>query len=158
MAYSAVAVANAFIKRAKEGMIADLSPMKLQKLLFLAQSWHLKFKDGEPLLDDTFCRWQYGPVIPAVYHEFKQFGSRSVDRYGTFVGPGKGGGYQLLQPNVPESDHCSWGIIDEIISVYGGYSGVQLSALTHMPGSAWKETGGADGGPMTNDQLRAYIK
>jgi len=38
MAYSAMQVANAFIRR----QIPDLTPMKLQKLMFLAQSWYLK--------------------------------------------------------------------------------------------------------------------
>src|SRR5437667_252720 len=64
MAYSAMAVANAFIKRAKEKQLRDLSPMKLQKLLFFAQSWYLARND-EPLIDDFFCRWQYGPVVQA---------------------------------------------------------------------------------------------
>ncbi|MDZ5641674.1 hypothetical protein [Enterobacter sp. A103] len=34
MAYSAIAVANAFIEKANERGICDLSPMKLQKLVF----------------------------------------------------------------------------------------------------------------------------
>ena len=38
MAYSALAVANAFIERAKEGKLSGLTPMKLQKLLFYTQS------------------------------------------------------------------------------------------------------------------------
>lgn len=35
MAYSAVAVANAFIEKGMQGLIPDLSPMKVQKLLFI---------------------------------------------------------------------------------------------------------------------------
>jgi uncharacterized phage-associated protein len=34
MAYSTIAVANAFIERAKGAKITDLTPMKLQKLVF----------------------------------------------------------------------------------------------------------------------------
>lgn len=60
MTYSAMAVANAFIKRAKEGVLPELTAMKLQKLLYLLQSCHLA-RTKTPLLDDHFVRWQYGP-------------------------------------------------------------------------------------------------
>lgn len=35
MAYSAAAVANAFIEKALKGELKNLTPMKLQKLLFI---------------------------------------------------------------------------------------------------------------------------
>ncbi|ENO5268794.1 DUF4065 domain-containing protein, partial [Escherichia coli] len=73
MAYSAAAVANAFIDKAKRGEIKDLTPMKLQKLLFYTQSWHLKLFNGRPLFYDLFARWPYGPVIPHLYHMLKKY-------------------------------------------------------------------------------------
>ena len=79
MAYSAMQVANEFIKKAPEYEVMDLTPMKLQKLMFFAQSWHIK-ELGYPLFDDYFARWQYGPVIPSIYHEFKTFGSSHIDK------------------------------------------------------------------------------
>jgi Uncharacterized phage-associated protein len=51
MAYPTIAVANAFIERAMKGQLPDLDPMKLQKLMFYAQSWNLKIYN-EPLVDD----------------------------------------------------------------------------------------------------------
>ena len=72
MTYSAMAVANAFIKRSKEEEITNLTPMKLQRLMYYAQSWHLAIK-GEPLFDDFFARWPSGPVIPSLYHAFKYY-------------------------------------------------------------------------------------
>lgn len=51
MAYSATAVANAFIEKATKGELSELTPMKLQKLLFYVQSWHLRLYN-EPLIDD----------------------------------------------------------------------------------------------------------
>lgn len=62
MAYSATAVANAFIEKATKGELSELTPMKLQKLLFYVQSWHLRLYN-EPLIDDFFAKWRYGPVI-----------------------------------------------------------------------------------------------
>jgi uncharacterized phage-associated protein len=160
MSYSAMAVANAFIRRAMEGRIRDLSPMKLQKLMFYAQSWHLKVMN-EPLLDDTFCRWQYGPVIPSIYHDFKHYGSGSINGYGATLERGQYdaiGGFKIIQPSIPDEDQNSWALIDKIIETYAGFSGVQLSAFTHQPGTAWAETGDPDGGAITNEQLAQYIR
>ena len=152
MTYPTMAVANAFIKRAREGRLSDLSPMKLQKLLFFAQSWHLKWH-GEPLIDDIFCRWKYGPVIPAIYHEFKHYRNGDIDRYGSFVSP-----YGAIEPIVPDNDKQTWGVIDEVIRAYGSYTGSQLSSITHQDGSAWHKTGGADDGPISNNDLARYIR
>lgn len=77
MAYSAMQVANAFIQKAIDGQIATLTPMKLQKLMFFAQSWYIKnFRSR--LIDDNFMRWPYGPVIPSVYYEFKDNGGGEI--------------------------------------------------------------------------------
>ncbi len=156
MAYPTMAVANAFIKRAKEGRLRDLTPMKLQKLLFFAQSWHLKIKNNEALLDEYFCRWQYGPVIPSLYHEFKNYGSFPITDFGVYV-ERNGNDLNLIQPIIPDTDIHSWSLIDRIIEVYGPYNGAQLSNITHQPNTAWAKTGDPDGGVITNDQLAQYI-
>ena len=154
MAYSAMAVANAFIRRALEGKLDKLTPMKLQKMMFYAQSWHLALKK-EPLIDDFFCRWQYGPVIPSLYHEFKEYGAQPISAYGGYVVEDEG---ELLskRPIVGSHDADTWELIDKMIEVYGAYSGAQLSALTHEPGTAWS-AGPADGGPIVNELLSTCI-
>jgi uncharacterized phage-associated protein len=151
MAYPTMAVANSFIQRALEGALLNLSPMKLQKLLFFAQSWHLKWRN-EPLIDDVFFRWKYGPVIPSLYHEFKRFGPNNIDRFGTFVSP-----LGNIESFVPQDDAYTWHVIDLVIGSYGRLTGGQLSTLTHAEGSAWKVTGGADGGPIPNEELASRV-
>jgi uncharacterized phage-associated protein len=155
MAYSAMAVANAFVSRAKAGELRNLTPMKLQKLLFFAQSWHLARND-EPLVDEFFCRWQYGPVIPSLYHEFKEYGAAAISTYGGHIVE-RNGEMVKVRPIVSDSDVATWELIDEIISIYGAYSGSQLSAITHEKGSAWAETGTPDGDPISNADLAHYI-
>lgn len=128
MAYSAIQVANAFIHRAKNGKIADLTPMKLQKLMFFAQSWHIK-ETGYPLFDDFFSRWQYGPVIPSIYHEFKDFRDKPITTYGMDV--------YCNSTMIDDRDTASWALIDDMIKEYGNYTASQLSWMTHQPGTAW---------------------
>lgn len=154
MAYSAFAVANAFIERAQDKGLA-LSPMKLQKLMYYAQAWHLKVLNA-PLLDDNFCRWKYGPVIPAVYHEFKAYAYRPISSMATTRAK-DADGHRI--PTIPEEDKTAWSLIDAIITRYGHIDAQTLSAMTHRAGSAWeaglndKKT--ADGTVITHDQMRA---
>ncbi|MDK9607089.1 Panacea domain-containing protein [Lelliottia wanjuensis] len=148
MAYSAVAVANAFIERQQKGVLTDLTPMKLQKLMFYAQSWHLYLKNNEPLFDDFFSKWKHGPVIPSLYHEFKEYVADPIKSKARVAIPSG-----TAVPIVPDTDKETHAFIDKIIEVYGGYSGRQLSYMTHMPGTAWDLTPAA--GDAISNQLMA---
>lgn len=128
MIYPAIAIANAFIKKAMIGEIQNLTPMKLQKLMFFAQSWHCKLYAKE-LFDGAFERWQYGPVIPEIYHEFKSFGSREISRFGTDV--------WCQERTVDPNDSEVLSFLDKIIQTYGKYDGAELSWMTHQPQTAW---------------------
>ncbi|HAB65833.1 MAG TPA: hypothetical protein DCE23_00550 [Firmicutes bacterium] len=47
-------------------------PLKLQKLLYLAQGFSFAFYDRE-LFEDNIEAWVHGPVVPIVYHEYSSF-------------------------------------------------------------------------------------
>lgn len=152
MAYSAFAIANAFVHRAIQGHLPNLTPMKLQKLMYFAQAWHIKGTQGTPLLDDHFARWQYGPVIPAIYHEFKAFGYMPINRMATTLAT-NGDGYRLQHvPTVPFEDKSTWSLIDAIINRYGKFDGPTLSEMTHLSGSAWSKVA-PDGSVITAQEM-----
>ncbi|MEB0076823.1 DUF4065 domain-containing protein [Pseudomonas sp. CCI3.2] len=160
MAYSALAVANAFIEQGLRGKIPNLTPMKLQKLLFFAQSWHLRKKgESTPFFDDNFARWKYGPVIPSLYHELKTYGSRPVTSTLSNVDIDDCE-IVLVTPSIPSSDAAAHELVDQIISKYGRLSGTQLSYLTHEKGTAWElglVNGEADGSVITWGQMAQHI-
>ena len=50
----------------------SVSPLKLQKLLYYQQSWHLVyFGEENTLFAVAPHAWVNGPVYPAIYHEYK---------------------------------------------------------------------------------------
>ena len=55
-----------------------ISNLKMQKLLYYAQAWHLVHFD-QPLFNNSIEAWEFGPVVPSVYHEFKVFGSSPIE-------------------------------------------------------------------------------
>lgn len=126
MAYSAMQIANAFVQKAKAGQLDKLTPMKLQKLMFFAQSWYIRTY-RKKLIDDNFVRWQYGPVIPSIYYEFAQYGSNEITSPANDYR-----GEVKVELTASDND-----FIDEVIKVYGQFDGWKLSVMTHQPKTAW---------------------
>lgn len=56
-----------------------VSNLRLQKIMFMAQMFYMGEHDGERLFDASFEAWDYGPVIPQLYHKVKAFGSSPVE-------------------------------------------------------------------------------
>lgn len=74
--YDALTIAKWFVAFA-EADEADSSNLKIQKLLYYAQGHHLA-ETGERLFSDPIQAWSHGPVVPSIYHAFKQFRSGDV--------------------------------------------------------------------------------
>ncbi|MEB6354975.1 DUF4065 domain-containing protein [Klebsiella variicola] len=140
MAYPAIAVANAFIEKANEAGVTDLSQMKLQKLVFFAQSWSLRLYD-RPLVEDFFAKWPYGPVIPSLYHATKHYGSEHISSLISTLEFSDGGSSAVVTPTIGDIGEELSCLINNIIKVYGRMTAAALSRLTHLAGSAWSRAG-----------------
>lgn len=150
MAYSVNTVVNTLLDRANMCGISDMSPMKIQKLLYYAQAWYLKLNDGNPLIDEYFSRWDYGPVIPSLYHDLKANGYGCVtDKLGNvIVVDGK---FQYVSSTIEDPNIIAF--LDKILEVYGNYTAFQLSNMTHQQGTAWSDGGGPNGTPIVFDDM-----
>ena len=62
-------VADWFINRVDRDSGETITHLKLQKLLYFAQAWHLANK-GTELFEDEFQAWAHGPVARSVYDRF----------------------------------------------------------------------------------------
>lgn len=51
-----------------------ISNLKLQKVLYYVQSWHLVFFEKHPLFKDVPEAWVNGPVYREIYNEYKPYG------------------------------------------------------------------------------------
>ena len=142
MAYDAAAIANYFLSLAEqEGKTLD--PMKLQKLVYFAHGWHLALKQ-EPLIKERIEAWEYGPVIPTLYHQFKVFGNGPISSR-AMVTRFDAGRIALKTPSIEEHQDANTtlyakSLLNRIWEVYGNLSAIQLSNMTHEPGSPWEIT------------------
>jgi uncharacterized phage-associated protein len=145
MPYDPIAIANYFIDLAKS-KDDGVSPMKLQKLIFFAHGWYLALKHT-PLIDEQVEAWAFGPVIPKVYRVFRAYGDRPVTEKGMVFklrhapdGSKVGGRWSIPSlDDEPESASFTARVLDKIWEIYGRYSAIQLSNMTHQPGSPWDQ-------------------
>lgn len=132
----ALAIANYFIVR---GVEAECPPtqMKLQKLVYFAHGWHLALCD-EPLVEETFQAWKYGPVIPSLYLIFRDYGISPITKPGSIYLQTFDMEYADITPEINNLPRLK-PFLDKIQEVYGKWNGTQLSALTHMPDTPWSQ-------------------
>lgn len=127
MPTSSQVVANAFLDIARN-QGKRLTNMQLQKLVFLANGYTLALLN-RPLHSHDTHAWQWGPVIPRLYRSLQIYGSDFVTKHVRIPPDG-------AQPVEPEEQE----IIQAVWDAYGDHTGVELSAITHKPGTPWSET------------------
>ena len=129
-----LAVANFFLDAA-EDEAKELTQMQVLKLSYIAHGWHLGLY-GEPLFLDPVEAWDYGPVVPAIYREFWHFRKRPIDgRAREYFSVGEAEAWREPKPTEPPVlDH-----LNEVWDGYKGYTGLELSAMTHKPGTPWDQ-------------------
>ncbi len=117
----------------------NISNLKLQKLLYYAQGFHLAM-NAAPLFIEEIRAWQHGPVVPQLYRKYREFGATALPTPEGF--------------DPTEVDADAQEVIEEAYSVYGQYSAWGLRNLTHdeLP---WKDT--PTNGVIAHEAMRRYF-
>lgn len=121
----ASSVANRIIEQCHKKHNGDINLTKLQKLAYYVQGWHLAVF-GDTAFNDEIEAWQYGPVVPSLYHRFKYLSGVSIPEEHQYANAN----YEDL---TPEQIH----LIDQIVDAYGSNSAGKLVELTHKKGTPW---------------------
>jgi uncharacterized phage-associated protein len=120
--------------------VGTMTAMKLQKMVYYAQAWHLAWTE-KPLFADKIQAWRNGPVVPSLYEIHK--GCFKLDP-GYFVSKIKPKSLNSLSKDQKD-------IVDKIINFYGTKDPHWLSQLTHME-DPWKN---ARAKSVSSDQERS---
>ena len=131
MPFYAAQIANAFIHRGLDNDVI-IDPLKIQKLVYLAHGWHLAFLKT-PLIREDIEAWRYGPVVPDLYRQFRDFRYSTIDKEAPVPSD--------AQPLNSQAE----ALLAEVWLKYGNISGVELSVLSHEPGYAWDLTRRSNG-------------
>jgi uncharacterized phage-associated protein len=122
-----VAAVRASADDVAAAIVADIGPleaMKLQKLLYYSQAWHLAITN-EPLFDEDVEAWTYGPVVNRIWQGHRRM--RTVREW-------RAGQLDRLAGEARD-------IVALVCAEYGSRSGDELSLLTHGE-TPWREARG----------------
>lgn len=100
-----------------------VDPLKMMKLVYLCHGWSLSIS-SDNLINEEVEAWQYGPVISELYNRIRHFRASPITQVSC--------GAEILSQEQKQ-------MIKSVFDVYKNYSGLQLSEMTHRPGTPWSE-------------------
>ena len=131
---NARAVANFFLEKGvREGVPID--QLKLQKLVYYAFAWYIANYNSE-LFSEDICAWPHGPVVQELWREFKRFGRDSITTLATQLQVSPVGIMETVTPKIPQNPQVI-SLLDAVWKSYKGYTGIQLSNMTHATDEPW---------------------
>ena len=140
----AIDVANFFIDMANNDPDDCMTNLRVNKLLYFAQAWNL-VRNNKPLFEDEIQAWQYGPVVPNVYHTFKPCGRERI--------ASTSDDYSFSRLSCEEIM-----LLIDVMREYGRFSSPALVDMTHEAGSPWARVYDPNhNNSITNDSLFDYF-
>ena len=141
-------VANYYLRKENE---EEYTNLRLNKMIYIAFGWASVILDSF-IFDDRIEAWKYGPVIPAIYHEFKHFGSNIITTCKATVFNFEKGSYS---PEIRNDDIKE--ILNNVEKEYKDFATVQLIDITHRKGTPWFETYDEDyNNEINKDLIKQY--
>jgi uncharacterized phage-associated protein len=138
---SANDIASWFVRYAADDLGAPVDPMSLEKLIYYAQAFHLVLKN-EPLFPDEIQAWQWGPVIPLVYKNYTDYGSKPIlPVHQTIASLGK------------ELDR----FLAEIVGFFCRHTATNLSRATHLE-SPWADARDSSDNAISQLSLKLFYR
>lgn len=113
-------LALALLKKSDDGFIEYTSKLKLLKLLYYIQGYHLAMFNA-PLFNDKMEAWLHGPVVPSVYKWVKDMTDEKLQNQAM---DNEQIGALNLHPQQTK-------LISEVLNIYNKYSAYGLRDKTH---------------------------
>jgi len=108
----------------------NVTNLRLQKLVYYAQAWHLANRWG-PLFDADFQAWVHGPVIPGLYRKYSHLGAQPILAEGADTASDVEL-QQSLDAALSVFDEPTQGLLEMVADAYMGLGAWALERLTHQ--------------------------
>lgn len=117
----------------------NITNLKLQKLVYYAQGFHLAWYE-EPLFGDQIEAWAHGPVVRPLYFKYQTYGAKPIPTPEDF--------------DPASLDQQTKAVLEEVYSVYGQFSAWGLRNLTHEE-APWQDT--AQNAVISEEAMKQYF-
>lgn len=130
----------------------DVTNLALQKLMYFCHTWMLvRYK--VPLVKHSFEAWEFGPVLPYVYRDFKEHGDSRITTRARSLNLSSGE-RETAQLNLPAEESE---FLDSLIAFYARLSAFDLVMMSHVAGGpwdqVWRHSGKANPGMRITNQM-----
>ncbi len=132
-------IAKYFLALVDEEAGDSISNLKLQKLVYYAQGYHLA-KYDRPLFYESIEAWAHGPVVPELYRSFKEHGAQPIP---------------MQYPDLTRFTEQEKELLNDVWEMFGQFSATKLRNMTHQE-LPWKET--SQGEIIDRDDMKQYFK
>jgi uncharacterized phage-associated protein len=151
MTYSALVIAYAFVRRGIDES-NPVTQMQLQKMVYFAHGYHYA-RYGEALINEPIQAWEYGPVIPSIYHSYKFYGSSPIITVDKIIDRPSDIDLLGLSASAKDAIDYTWKATSKL-------SAFHLSSWSHKDGSPWANVyqEGIRNIPIDNNEIRNYFK
>lgn len=138
-----------------------ISNLKLQKLLYFIQAFYLISGDGEPCFKEEIEAWDFGPVVPRAYREYRICGSSLIPTIKSYSKIQSENGKLKLRickynDDVILDDDKE--LINSVVDKFKLYSASELVQLTHNQ-KPWKDAYYSEGknSTISLEAIRSYF-
>ena len=136
--HSALEIGNEFISRSLHNG-RGITQMHVQKFVYLSHGYCLAATDY-PLITEPVEAWAFGPVVRRLYDALKVHGRQPVSReihWGDDSPLAFDKTDQVARAHLTDTQTD---LIERVWDAYSRFTAFQLSALTHMAGTPWRDT------------------
>lgn len=153
--YDGRAIANFVLDRCDAAQ-RDLTHVALQKIVYFCHAITLKAL-GRPLVREQFEAWQYGPVLPYVFQEFKDCGASPIRKRATRLDKETG----RREIAKAELDSELESLLTDVVHAYGGLDAFALVQMSHAVDGPWYQVWNdkalRPGMKISNDTIKEHF-
>lgn len=138
MAYDVLDVCRFIINYSNEKDYG-ISNLKLQKILYFTQAYFL-VKTEKPCFREKIRAWDFGPVVPEAYREYKQYGSGDIPTISYVIDFDEDDIWNSIVRKYKDNVLSGYDkrMIEDVVDKFADYSATDLVTITHRQ-APWKE-------------------
>lgn len=127
----------------------DLTQLSLQKSLYYVQGFYYAFSN-KPFFEEDCEAWNYGPVFPSIYQQYKEYGSEVIDK-------------PIIEADYSCLSKLELEVLDSVIENICCYNSSTLVSFTHNEApwlnarTGYKEDENCDE-PIAKESIEEYFK
>lgn len=155
--YPASLIAYAFVQLGIKNA-RYVSQLKVQKMVYFAQGYHLA-QFGTPLIRENIEAWQYGPVVPEIYHQYRFYGSKPI-RNNDYLFNEQLSNEKQMQKAIDKLDDNAKAAIAYTFEATKDLTAFSMTRWSHKPEGPWSKyyLNTPKGTPIDSADIQSYFQ